>query len=82
MLRNLYNTLSFEAQLTIKVALMLFTAFFVMLSTKGLLDLFDAAYASGVHSAVKVDVVVGDYFNHFSVFAFAAYGFFFSLRKL
>ena len=44
--------------------------------------LFDAAYASGVHSAVKVDVVVGDYFNHFSVFAFAAYGFFFSLRKL
>lgn len=82
MLRKLYDTMSFEAQLTLKVAFMLFTTFFVMLSTKGLLGLFDAAYASGVHSAVKVDVVVGDYFNHFSVFAFAAYGFFFSFRKL
>ncbi|MCP0917878.1 hypothetical protein MUB04_15180 [Acinetobacter indicus] len=82
MLRNLYNSLSFEAQLTLKVTFMLFTAFFVMLSTKGLLGLFDTAYATSVHSAVKVDVVVGDYFNHFTVFAFATYGFFFSFRKL
>lgn len=82
MLRNFYNSLSFEAQLTLKVAFMLFSAFFVMLSTKGLLGLFDAAYASGVHSTLKVDVVVGDYFNYFTVFALAAYGFCFSLRKL
>lgn len=82
MLRNFYNTLSFEAQLTLKIAFMLFTAFFVILSTKGLMGLLDVAYASNATSAIKIDIVVGDYFNHFTVLAIAAYGFFFSFRKL
>lgn len=82
MLKNLYNGLSFEAQLILKFSFMIFTAFFVMLSTKGLLDLFDVAYASNAQFAFKMDVVVGDYFNHFAMFVVATYGFLFSFRKL
>lgn len=79
MFLNFYNQLSFEAQFLIKIAFMVFTAFFVILSSHILLNLVELHVAQ---KSFSVNNITGVYFNQFTVLLFSAYGFFFSMRKL